>query len=305
MKAIEESGYIPSAVARSLSVQNSHNIGVIFPDIENPFFSSALGGITQVAEKSDYNVFFFNTDESAKKEHVFLNMVQRQRLDGIILSPANGFDVETRETLEKFDKQGVPVVLLDRKLYGGNFSIVEAEDRIGAYMAVKQFVLEGHRRIAMIQGLSTHSPIMERAAGFHQAMEEFHIPLPDEYVLGTDQKSELAYEATKVLMNLSEPPTAIFTCNNMMTLGCLKYLTEHGIVIGKDISLIGFDDIDILKVIDYHLSVVDRSARDMGKIAMELLLERLEQPECENRSVTVPSSLILRGTEKCRPEILK
>lgn len=305
MKAIEESGYIPSAVARSLSVQNSHNIGVIFPDIENPFFSSALGGITQVAEKSDYNVFFFNTDESAKKEHVFLNMVQRQRLDGIILSPANGFDVETRETLEKFDKQGVPVVLLDRKLYGGNFSIVEAEDRIGAYMAVKQFVLEGHRRIAMIQGLSTHSPIMERAAGFYQAMEEFHIPLPDGYVMGTDQKSELAYEATKVLMNLPEPPTAIFTCNNMMTLGCLKYLTEHGIVIGKDVSLIGFDDIDILKVIDYHLSVVDRSARDMGKIAMELLLEHLEQPECENRSVTVPSSLILRGTEKCSPESLK
>lgn len=302
LKVIEECGYTPSAVAKSLSVQNTHNLGVVFPDIENPFFSSALIGVTQIAERKGYNVFFFNTDETSLREHECLNVVRHQRLDGVILSPANAYDTATRSMLEDFERHGVAVVLLDRDLIGGKFSIVKADDRLGAYLAVQQLIQEGHERIAIIEGAPSNRPVHERSEGYREALKDFHLPLRGEYVVGADQKSELAYEATRTLMTLPEPPTAIFTCNNMMTLGCLRYLTEQNILIGRDISLIGFDEIETLRIIDYKLSVVDRSSREMGRIAMELLLRRLEQPDGPIQTVCVPTKLILRGSEKLNPK---
>lgn len=295
---IDECGYTPSAVAKSLSVRSTHNVGVIFPDIENPFFSGALKGVTQIAEKSSYNVFFFNTDETVWREHNFLNIVRAQRLDGVIIAPVDGYDKTTRLLLEEFEQQGIGVILFDRKLDGGSFSSVLTENTNGTYMAVKKLIEEGHRKIALIEGSPSNTPVYERTQGYLQAMTDADIPIRADYILRADQKSELAYQATKSLMESGDPPTAIFACNNMMTLGCLRYFTESGIVIGRDISLIGFDDIETLRLIDYGLSVVDRSEREMGQLAMELLLERLKDPDQVVRTVVVPSHLILRGSEK-------
>lgn len=297
LAVIEECGYTPSAVAKSLSVQATHNVGVIFPDIENPFFSGALKGISQVAEQSLYNVFFFNTDEAVWREHNFLSVVRAQRLDGVIISPVDGRDETTRTLLEEFERQGIAVVLFDRQLEGGTFSSVLTENKSGTCMAIRQLIAEGHQKIAIIEGSPSNTPVYERTQGYLQALEEAGIPVRKEYMLRADQKSELSYQATKQLLESDDPPTAIFACNNMMTLGCLKYFTEKGIVIGQDISLIGFDDIETLRLIDYSLSVVDRSEREMGQLAMKLLLERLDTPGQAVRTVIVPSHLILRGSE--------
>ncbi len=297
-RVIREQGYTPSAVAKSLSVRATHNMGVIFPDIENPFFSSALIGITQVAEQKKYNVFYFNSDETPEKEHEFLAVIRQQRLDGIILSPADGYDQVTGSILEEFEQKNVAVVLLDRDLDRRQFSMVRAKDQEGAYLAVRQLIREGHTRIAIIMGSPSNRPVFERCAGYLQAMEEAGVPVRPEYMVRADQKSEIAFTATRTLMELPEPPTAIFTCNNMMTLGCLRFCTEHGIHIGRDIALIGFDDIQTLRDVGYHLSVVDRSSREMGRIAMELLMKRLEDPSSPKETRFVPTELILRGSEK-------
>ena len=219
LRVIEENGYSPSAVAKSLSIQNTHNIGVIFPDIENPFFSSALIGISKTAEANGYNVSYFNTDESSKREHRFLEVVRSLRLDGIVLAAADMQDAQTRQTLRRFEEAGVAVVLLDRVLEGGDFSLISAEDRSGAYKATRQLIAEGHKKIAIIRGSASNRPVTERYAGFVEAMEEAGLPIREEYVVQADQKSEIAYQMTKRLIELAEPPTAIFTCNNMMTLG--------------------------------------------------------------------------------------
>ena len=297
LRVIEENGYSPSAVAKSLSIQNTHNIGVIFPDIENPFFSSALIGISKAAEANGYNVSFFNTDESADREHRVFEVVRSLRLNGVVLAVADMKDAKTRQTLRRFEEDGVAVVLLDRALDGGDFSLVSAEDRSGAYKATRQLILEGHKKIAIIRG-RFNRPVIERYEGFVEAMEEAGVPIREEYVVQADQKSEIAYQMTEQLLQLPVPPTAIFTCNNKITLGCLRYLTRRHIVIGKDISLIGFDEIETLRDISYNLSVVDRSAKDMGQMAMELLLKRMEQPDSPKTTMIVPSRLILRGSEK-------
>ncbi len=302
MKIVEENGFIPSAIARSLSVQSTSNIGVIFPDIENPFFSGAFYGITKIAEQNHYNVFFFNSDENVQKEQDFLRMVESQHLAGIIITPIDNFAVTTRDLLKELEKKGIPVVLLDRDIRGGKFSIVMAENEKGAYQAISQLILEGHEKIAIIEGSPSNRPVYERSKGYRRAMDDHEIPIRGEYMVRGDQKSDLAYQMTGRLMNLPEPPTAIFTCNNMMTLGCLRYLTEHGLQIGKDISLIGFDDIAALRVVDFKLSVVDRSEAEMGRIAMRMLIDRLRDPEAECETEVLPVKLILRGSEKLQNE---
>lgn len=298
MRVVEENEYVPNAIARSLSVRSTSNIGVIFPDIENPFFSGAFYGVTKAAEQNHYNVFFFNSDENVQKEQEFLKTVFSNNLAGIIVSPVDHYSDTTRELLEEIEKRGIPVVLLDRDIRGGKFSIVMADNEKGAYEAVSRLIQEGHERIAIIEGSTLTRPVYERSRGYRRAMDDHDIPIRGEYMVRGDQKSELAYQMTRQLMSLPEPPTAVFTCNNMMTLGCLRYLTEQGIMIGKDISMIGFDDIEALRVIDFKLSVVERSESDMGKIAMRMLLDRLAVPEAERETVVVSVKLVLRGSEK-------
>lgn len=193
LAVIEECGYTPSAVAKSLSVQATHNVGVIFPDIENPFFSGALKGISQVAEQSLYNVFFFNTDEEVWREHNFLNIVRAQRLDGVIISPVDGRDETTQALLEEFERQGIAVVLFDRRLKGGTFSSVLTENKEGTCMAIRQLISEGHRKIAIIEGSPSNTPVYERTQGYLQAMEEAGIPVRKEYMLrGSERLSGLS-----------------------------------------------------------------------------------------------------------------
>jgi LacI family transcriptional regulator len=271
---------------------------VIFPDIENPFYPRVLTGISQVAEKSQYNVFLFNSDETSRRERQFLEVIRQQRLDGVIIGPADGYNKELISILTGFESQGVGVVLLDRDLDGADFSCVRAENEKGSYLAVRQLLLNGHTRIGMIEGDPIVRPVSERTTGYLQALGEFHIPIISDYIVRSDMKSEMAYWATKKLMDLEEPPTAIFTCNNMITLGCIRYLTDNKIRVGRDISLIGFDEIETFKLIGYNLSVVDRSEHEMGRKAMQLLLERIEHPEIGTRTEIIPTRLILRGSEK-------
>jgi LacI family transcriptional regulator len=298
MRVIEEHEYVPNAIARSLKTQSTFNIGVVFPDIENPFFSGAFYGITKEADRSHYNVFFCNSDENIKKEHDFLQLMESQHLVGLIISPINANDEITRGMLESLEQKGIPVVLLDRDLKGGRFSKVLAENEKGAYLAVTQLIKEGHERIAIIEGNPAIRPVYERAKGYRRAMDDNEVQIRGEYMVRGDNKSELAYELTERLMTLPEPPTAIFSCNNMMTLGCLRYLTEQGIVIGRDISLVGFDEISALRTIDFKLSVVDRSESEMGRSAMKMLLRRINNPESAGETEVVPVKLILRGSEK-------
>ena len=131
-------------------------------------------------------------------------------------------------------------------------------------------------------------------------MEDAGIEVPNDYIAYGNFKSEKAYEATKNLLNLSDPPTAIFASNNESTLGCLKYLTEKGLTPGKDIALFGFDDIETLKIIDYKLSVVARDAKQQGAEAMKLLMECFEDSQNRQRGkrIQIPYQIILRGSEK-------
>jgi LacI family transcriptional regulator len=300
LKAVEQYNYVPSAIARSLSIQNTSSIGVIVPDIENPFFASVIKGVTEVAEKHKYNILFFGTNETLKLEHAYLETVVRQRLNGVIITPISEDDEDTKNRLLKLKKSKIPVVLVDRDINGADFDGVFIDNFQSAYEGVTALIKEGHHRIATITGPLSTKPGSGRLAGYKKALNDNGIEIRELYILEGDFKVDRSYELTAELLNTPEPPTAIFTSNNLTTLGCLKYLTENNLVIGKDISLMGFDDIEVLKIIDYKLSVIERDAYEQGKEAMSILVKRLNEnkDKYKTKRVVLPHEVILRGSEK-------
>lgn len=295
---INENGYTPSAIAQSLSVQKTRNVGFVTPDIPNPFSASVLAGVASVAENQGYDVFVFNSDERSEKERRILDIVKQKRLDGVIISPVKANDELTRQLLEELDAEGISVVQFDRKLQNTNLSSVLADNEEGAYEAVNSLVREGHQKIGIIEGDILNWAVKERIFGYCKALVEADIPIRSEYMVPADQRIERAYEAAKKLMESADPPTAIFTCNNFMTLGCIKYFTEKGIVIGRDISLVGFDDVETLNIVGYQVSVVDQNGFEMGQRAMEILLRQLDMTQSSKEHCRLPVQLILRGSEK-------
>lgn len=298
MKVISEYNYIPNNSARTLSTNSSQLIGVMVPDLENPFFLASMRGITQVADQYGYSVLLLNSDENPNKEHEILKVARGGNLAGLIASPVKCNDQITADILKSYESTGVPVVLLDRDLLDNQFCKVLADNEQGTYEAVRHLIRIGHKKIGLLQGDSEIFPVRERTKGYIRALEENNLPVREEYIMQCDQRSELAYHQMRFLMNRFEPPTAIFAANNMMTLGCLRYLTENNIQVGKDISLIGFDDIALLRSIGFDLSVVTRDEKKMGELAMNMLVNRMHGIPGASRCEMVPTHLILRGSEQ-------
>lgn len=300
LQVIKEHKYIPSAIARSLSNKETNSIGTIIPDIQNEFFAKLISGITESADRLGYNTVLLNSNEDINKEHEILSMVEAQHFKGIIITPVAYNDTVTGDFLLHFEDVGIPVVLVDRDIRSASFAGVFVDNFKGAFDGVNELIKANHKRIAIISGPETSRPGKDRYRGYIAALEEQGLAIEKKYIVHGDFKVDKAYECTKQLLSLEEKPTAIFTSNNLTTMGCLKYLTENNIELGKDISVLGFDDIDALKMIGYNISVVSRDAGLQGEEAMELLQERfIKKDSVDGKQVMVPYKIILRGSEKC------
>ena len=279
LQVIQETGYVPNEVARSLSSRESSGIAVLVPDITNEFFSALIRGIGSVAEEEGNRLILCDTAEDMNKEHNALSEVERQYLSGIIIAPVSEQDAETYHRLAELEKKNISVVLADREVYG-----------------------EGHRKRAIIAGPYTSLPGRDRLIGYKEALRDAGLKVKEEYIVFGDFQIDKAYERTRELLALEEPPTAIFTSNNKTTLGALKYFTENHIKIGRDISILGFDQIDALKFIAYPLSTVERDAEFQGKETMRALISKLKNKGNTGlkKKILVPHKVILRGSEKCK-----
>ena len=292
---MREQNYIPSATARDLSFQRSEVVAVVVPDLKNPFFYGLIEGITKVAEKNRYQVLIFNTNENAEKEFRVLTAIRERNVAGILITAAGVRDERTGRLLKEYQEQGSPVVLIDRFIAGGEgLDTVVADNESGSYEAVCELIRQGHERIAIIAGDKDLSPVYERELGYRRALRENGIKIREMYIAYGNQMADQSYKCMKHLMNLKKPPTAVFCGNNMMSLGAMRYLIENDM----HVAIIGFDDITVLNNLGIPLSVVDRSEKEMGIKAMEQLIRHLRHPEAKPVRVSVPTRLILRGSEK-------
>lgn len=299
LEIIEEGGYTPSAVARSLSKGDlMNNIGLMIPDINNSFFSMIAKGVGKAAVKYGYNLFLFGTNESTEDEKRMLQTVKEQRLRGLLIVPVAENNEENATLLQNLN---IPVVVIDRDISGVEFDGVFSNDYEGAFHAVEALIKAGHTKIAQIIGPQTTKPGRTRYQGYMDALNHYGIPIDKKYTAEGMFQQEMGYLATKKLMELPHPPTAIFSANNLMSIGVLQYMKEHNLKMGKDLSMVGFDDIEVLQYTELGFSVISRPVIDMGYEAMQLLHDRIKEPtdpERVKKTVTLGTRLILRGSEK-------
>lgn len=290
LNAITELNYSPNRLASSMVKKRSYTIGVIVPDIANPFFPEVVKGIEMRAREYGFTTILCNTDESVEEEYRILNVLRERRVDGMIITTAS----EQKSPLLHMKFEEIPVVLLDRYIEGCSYDGVVVDNKTGAYTAVKHLINEGHHRIGLIAGPWDVTPGRERTKGYEKALRDFGIQIDKKYMLEGDFREESGYQCGNELLSLNEPPTAIFSSNNLMTLGLLKCIHNRGIRLGKEITVVGFDDLDVATFIEPPLTVVSRPMRKMGEVAAELLIERIDGVEADQprKIVLVPQLLI-------------
>lgn len=280
------------------------NIAVLLPDLSNLFFIDVLKGINEEAIKNGYNVFSFDSNEDINKEFQILDSLLNLNIDGIIITPSSGDLKNSNKYANKLKSLNVPVVLVDRDLIYSDFDGVFIDDKKGAFDGVCMLINNNHKDIAIITGPLQTKPSIERLNGYKEALSINDIDIKEEYIYEGDFQVESGYRITNDIIKNNKDVTAIFVSNNMMLLGAINALNENNLDIGKDISLLGFDDLEFLNYVGINISVVARPTSEMGKISLEILKKKVSEFEpCSTQNVVLKPYLIARGSEKITKNI--
>jgi DNA-binding LacI/PurR family transcriptional regulator len=291
-QALRDLGYRPSRVARRLRMNtgHAHLVGLIIPDIQNPFYAEIARGVEDAAYASEYALILCNSDENLAKERFYLEVMQAESVDGIVLPPFNDTDAGVVELV----KTGIPVVCVDRSHAKVKTDLVEVDNYQGALEAVRHLIERGHRSIALIEGRTQVSTSRERRRGYLDALAANGITPRKELMRAGDFKQESGRILTNELLDLRKPPTALFVCNNLMTVGALSALHQRGVRIPQELALVGFDDLPWAEALDPPPTVVRQPAYDVGRQAMELLLKRIMEPNRLPVTVRLRPELVIR-----------
>lgn len=288
----EELGYQPSRVAQRLQAGrgNSKVIGLIIPDISNPFFSEITRGIEDVALSNGYALIFNNSNEDPDRQRQCLDTLRMEKVDGIILPPVSENDIYVREMIER----GLNIVCIDRILKNSSVDTILSDNKKGAYIAVSHLIKIGHKRIAYIGGIPDISTTRERRDGYKEALLENGIEIDPALILEGDSKQVSGEKFTRDLLAMENPPTAVFTVNNMTTLGVYVACNRLGAKIPDDLAIVGYDDVPWADALMPPPTVIDQSTYDMGRKAAEMLLARIKNPESIPVKLMIEPNFIIR-----------
>lgn len=290
--AIERLNYRPSRVARRLRVENgtTHLLGLLIPDMQNPFFADLSRGVEDVVQDRGYLVLLCNSDEDLEKERRYVDVMRSESVDGVILPPISKDDPVAKELADS----GVPVVCVDRRLAKIAVDTVVSDNIQGAYDAVEHLIGLGHTRIGFVEGRPQISTSYERFQGYRQALEDNGIEFDERLVRRGDSRQDSGRGLTGELLDLDVPPTALFVGNNLMALGALEAIHGRGLSIPGDVAIVSYDDMPWALALNPPLTAVRQPGYEMGRRAAELLLERLADPSRSTTLITLQPELIIR-----------
>jgi len=288
--AIEELGYVPNRVARSLRSKQTHTLALILTDITNPFWTTVARGVEDVASADGFNVILCNTDESEVKENSYVRVLLQKQVDGFVLVPAN----RTSRSVPLIRKQRVPLVILDRTV-PASVDIVRSDSEGGAYMLTRHLLERGYRHIAMLSGPDEVSTAVDRAVGYRRALTEAGVPVDERIVRYRAFTQEGGYLMTQEVLAVRPRPTALFAANNFIAIGAFRALREVGLQVPEDIALVAFDDLPPTFTMEPFLTVAAQQAYEMGRRATQLLLQRLtEETPGPAQEIVLPTDLVVR-----------
>ena len=294
LTAVDELGYVPNGIARSLRTQRTYMISAVIPDITNPFYPAFERGVQETAEASGYDLIVFNTGGIAEKEQRCVRSLQQGRVDGVVAVFFNLKAEDLRPLLER----NVALVRLEAVKKGVSSLDLPVDnlyvDNVAASRtAVEHLIGRGHTRIGMIAGQS--GPRQARVRGYRAALAAHGLPLDESLIRDGDFSEDGGYRAMQSLLDGPHPPTAVFAANDVMAMGALVSIREAGLEVPEDIAVVGFDDIPVARLITPRLTTVAQFQENLGVRAAEMLLERLDGTAPEHgRSEEMPYELIVR-----------
>jgi len=292
-RIIKENNYFPSAIAKNLSSRKSNTIGIIIPDIENPFFASIIKGISTINDGKNLNTILYNTNSELDKESRAIDIMIEQRVKGCIICVASSF--KSNENIKKLANRKIPFILIDRELYNYNYSGLFLDDTHGGYIATKALIESGHKEISIITGDFETKTAQDRYLGYLKALEEFSIPINEDYIFKGDFKIKSGIEFIEKIWKKQPKITAVFSSNNFMTLGVLKRLKKNKSK--RRLSIISFDDPEYFNILESHISSIQRNVYKMGKDSMKLLFSQIENQD-QIKKIFITPILELNGSEK-------
>lgn len=296
--AIRDLDYSPNEIARSLRVKQTRMLGMVLPDITNPFFPEIIRGAEDTAFERGYFLVTANTDEQIGRERRILSALRSYRVDGILLASAPGKDTShIRSTIDA----GISVVCLDRTVAGIETDAVLLDNVRGGRECVRHLIQAGHRRIAIITGPLNLQTGRERLRGYEEALRDADLEVDRKLVVEGDFRQESGYRLGKELLNRRARPGAILVCNGVMTVGVLGALEEMGLRCPDDIALATFDDLAVDRSFHPHLSAVVQPSYEIGARAATILIDRIEgKLTKEPFVVRIVPTLIIRESSKPR-----
>jgi LacI family transcriptional regulator len=290
MQVISKLGYQPSMAARSLTTHRTGTIGIIVSDIANNFFADMLKGIEDVFLPKNMSLIFCNTDEILEREDLYIDLLLRQRVDGVIAAATS----QKWDVLHRAEALHTPLVVVDRAYEGLVSPYVGVDNYEGARMGVQHLIEDGYRSIAILAGFQRLSTMRERLSGFCNALDEHKIGLPDEWCISSPLSIEAGKEAALKLLSRPDRPRAIFINNNLLSLGTLLAVNELGLSCPSDIALIGFDDPPWAAVTCPPLTVIRQPSRHLGQVAAQMLFDLINgQPPLETH-IKLECELVIR-----------
>ena len=286
--------YRPNPIALSLKGSSSKAIGVVVPQIANYYFSQAINGIEEVANRRGYDVLIFQTHETYEREVANLRQAVARRVDGVLISLSS--ETASITHLQELQQHGMPIVQFDRVSAELNTPRIVADNFAGAFGATEHLIKTGRRRIAHLTIQPWLSITQERLAGYRAALEQNGLPYDETLVrfgtFGPDEVGPLVDE----LLALTPRPDAFFTASDRLALGCLAALRQRRISIPDDVSLIGFTNLNVADMLSPSLSTVVQPAKEIGQAAVERLLDLIERKHraAPPTTTTFPTTLVLR-----------
>ena len=277
LKISNELNYRPDLLARSLISKKSYTIGLVINNISDPFFPELAQGIEEKARELGYNVILCNINRSMRSQGERIEMLRSKGVDGIICTTALVDDPHIRKLVD----DNFPFVLINRRHYdpdlAGKINYVVLDNFSGGYTVIKHLYRLGHDRVAVLAGNFQTSTVIERNKGALQAMKDCGIKQSPRLTIKCDYSFEQAYNATKKLMKMKSPPTAIFSHDDNMALAAREAILEMGLKIPEDIALVGFDDIRTTSLTGIELTTISQKKYEMGELGVKILVENLEK----------------------------
>jgi LacI family transcriptional regulator len=291
-------GYRPSVLARSLRLQKTMTLGMLVPDITNPFFSSIIKGAEDAARARGYNLILCNSEDEPEREASCLHALRDHEVDGLLIASSQMGD----DTIDGLREEAYPFVLLNRATNGGDDLAVVVDNYAAARDAIAHLAALGHRRVGHVAGPQTTMTGADRYEGYRAAVRDHGLADDDGLSVEADAFSiEAGNRALGVMLEGPARPTAVFGANDLIAIGMLQRLREMGARVPGDLSIVGFNDIPLAGLLEPALTTVRVPQLEMGAVGARLLIDRLEGRPIEQVRVTLPTELIVRASTAAPP----